>query len=427
MNRNYWRYAIFVFCLIGLSISGQWNTTSAQDDATGWTWLYNQATDELVAVYADGHTETYALNTAIEVDNIRTGPIIPLTAAEIAFSPDGRWAAYCLREDPALDNGDDPLRSFTMLVVRDIFAQQTRYAVPDQTAGCRAGQFDEANGLIYFGWYTAEEDGTYPWTLMGIDALYGDFIERLDYNWPAMGTEGGPIDAPRIPTVTQILGDTVIFELQGVADEITQVYEWNLTTDRAQRAGQWQLPGLSYLPATGERVFTNFDPSITLENGEPFNAVLLADGAAARYLYSSLDGRLIDTAFVAGGSALLILEIPAPDPSAEFYYLNVVVLGRDGTHSVVGFLSPQYWIGGTADGYVVFWATYALDEAGYHTIFQLDHVTLNQAADGAWQAEVTPLWSEEVIAPDDYPQNWEAVWVTPMAVMEDLPPFVAPE
>jgi hypothetical protein len=389
-----------------------WSVLPIQAQAGWYAFLFNGITRQLLRVDANGTQETFDLG---------LDETVFLGSRDIAFSPDGSRAAYCINRA----SGDTP-QGDTTLIVRDLAAQTNALEVPlGGSLGCRvstqgfnADATQVAVSIIrYFSGDTTMDTSGPAWRLLVVDVASGSTIAEINAQSESALAAGVLVDTALLPEVRQFADNQVIFaEVPwgvGGAPE-WRAFIWQLGDGIVQpdTTLRWGKSGLSYLASSGELAWVDNDPDLpSIDPGgpiAPFNVVKLADSAGAeQVLYHTAEWVLVDTEFINGGTQLGVLQLAAFDaenPNAQ--QSRWIALNRDGTQAELTSGTAFTQIADAPGGYALF--EFSFSEDFSQQTFRLTYVT---------PGETRALWEAQE-------PGWELAGTIGAPLAADLPAFV---
>jgi hypothetical protein len=218
-----------------------------------------------------------------------------------------------------------------------------------------------------------------------------------------------------MPDVRYFANNQVIFTnlLWGTdAPPMSPAYLWQLSDDSVQAIDRWWRSGLDSLPATGELVWAELDPSLpAAQPGGPVpqaNVVKLADKSGEeRVIYQNSDWVILGTEFIDNGRQLAIQELQASDPNQPIAQsTRWIGLDRSGTVSELATTPGFSELAAAPDGYVILWAS---DSSATPTL------TLEYRSG----RETTTLWQQQ----ESGGITWTLLWAAPTPTADGLQPF----
>lgn len=387
---------------------------SAQPRENWFLTLYNRNTGEFLQIDEGGRTLSYPLDIPGVTDLAGETDI---TAAQMAFTRDGRQAAFCYTRTTA-----DPAQSDSRLLVRDIAARGSVLSIgmnPTFRCSVSPASFNEDGSLLavskinYTLGMTPPNPARPAWQLQVMETARGGIIAVI-FQRPEVILEGSTEGI--LPIVRAFEGSTIIFNAAPYGtDSLANLpaYVWDINTNEIvpETSGRFNDVGGDLLPATGERVWFTTDSS--LPSGQPY-------GASPRYnvvryaadsrsepitIFHDPDEVIVDVAFIEDGARLGILLLGSYDESKpdETSPLRWIALDRDGGVETLGSASGHANIFALPRGYGLFTST---DPTSAQITFTL-------------AGETTRLWSSES-------SGWEVAFTPPIsAIAPTFQPFVA--
>jgi hypothetical protein len=364
--------------------------------ANGWyAFLYNGISRQIVRVDADGAQEVFSLGLA---DTVFLG------SGDLAFSPDGGRVAFCANSASAETPQGD-----TVLIVRDLPAQANVLEVPlGGNIGCRvsgAGFNADASQVAvsvvaYFPGDPAADTSGPIWRLLVVDVASGSIISEINADSAPVieaGVIGGVALLPEVRAFAnnQIIFAEVPYGIGGAPEWNAFIWQLDTGTINPDATGRWGKSGLSYLDATGELAWVDYDPNLpAVEPGGPMpasNIVKVADASGTeRVIYQTTDWVLVDTQFINGGQQLGVLLLSSFDPeNPDAQESRWIALGRDGSVTELASGAVFSQIAAAPDGYVLF-------ELNFSDDFSQQDSRLSVVANGT----VRRLWESQE-------QGWE--------------------
>lgn len=397
--------------IIGLILSATlWSVASAQG-GTWYAFLFNGVTRQLLRLDINGTQETFDLGLD---ENVFLG------SRDLAFSPDGSRAAYCVNRA----NADTP-QGDTTLIVRDLAAGSNVIEVPlGGSLGCRvsaqgfnADASQVAVSIVrYFAGDTTMDTTGPAWRLLVVDVASGNTTAELNAESESVLAAGVLAGTALLPEVREFADNRVIFaEVPwgvGGAPE-WRAFIWQLDTGTLEQdvSLRWGKSGLSILESSGELAWVDNDPDLpSIDPGgpiAPFNVVRLADSSGAeRMLYQTAEWVLVDTEFINGGTQLGILQLAAFDtenPSQQ--ESRWIALNRDGTQAELTSGTAFTQIADAPGGYALF--EFSFNEDFTEQTFRLLYAT---------PGENRALWESQE-------PGWELAGTIGTPLAADLPAF----
>jgi hypothetical protein len=373
------RKQFVIWMILGTAL---WSVLPAQAGGTWYAFLFNGITRQLVRVDVNGTQESFDLG---------LDETVFLGSRDMAFSPDGSRAAYCVNRA----SGDTP-QGDTTLVVRDLAAQADVLQVPlGGNLGCRvsaqgfnadASQVTVSIVKYFVGDTTMDTSGP-VWRLLVVDVASGSTVAELNAQSESVLAAGVLAGSALLPEVREFANNQVIFaEVPwgvGGAPEwrafIWQIDSGSLQPDTTLR---WGKSGLSTLDSTGELAWIDNDPDLpSIDPGgpiAPFNIVKLADRSGAEHLlYHTADWVLVDTEFINGGAQLGVLLLAAFDSENPGQQESRwIALNRDGTQADLTSGTAFTQIADAPGGYALFEFSFNADFT--QQTFRLSYVTAGE-------------------------------------------------
>lgn len=293
------RWLIFPL-LITVILLGRPVQLRAQDNTSAWfayfLGLDGQFKRVIVRIDEAGTITIFDLNSLDDA------------ASAHAFSPDGKFVAYCLSGD-----------AITRLVLWEIEAEREVWSLDfGPSSGCALtnDSFSATGDQIAVGLSIgAEIAGENPrWRLVVLNVADGEIVTELNNQSPVTQTTGLDVlgDIILIPEVRYFASNQVIFRLRpsGVEQGDLRAYTWALDGDTIRTVDYWGSRSIAHLPATGELVWTAYDESLPASQPDAVlgnhNVVQIADQAGTHLVYHTADHIIMDAAFVEDGNALAI-------------------------------------------------------------------------------------------------------------------------
>jgi hypothetical protein len=260
------------------------------------------------------------------------------------------------------------------------------------------------------------------WQLLVMDTSEGEIVAELNADMPVVSTIGLPMGMAIMPYVLEFVNDQITFAAVpwGIGGAFrADVYTWDMNTGSLEllpddRRGNLSL--MDALPATGETVWLDYDPTLPVIDveggGGPmglFNVVKIIDKSGQeRVIFHSPDALLGTPRFIDGGSQLSILLHRPVDPNMPFE-TTWIALDREG--NVSELLAYTEWqnddIINAPGGYALFRRD--IDAATTRSTFSLErHFSTNQ--------EPSVLWNSDE-------GGWEMIWSSPAPLGGNLIPF----
>lgn len=397
--------AISVF--VGLAVAAWlWVAPVLGQSSEDWSaYVYSQAQQMLVRVYADGTTVEYPLE---------LGSAVALQGRHMAFWADGETVAFCAVRYGATTE--------STLIVRDLATGENRaeVAFPD-ASDCRVTpqSLSEEAGLLavsLFNRFPADMtagDDLPPWQIAIVDTASGEVLHTLDSTTPLVAEAG--IDAQEA-----IIAEAQTMDAEGLTFYTLpyavgglpayDTYRWGFEAGTLMADAEQAIYDVDFLPGTDERVYATQDETrpFAIPNGPvPANNVVMVEaGDGAAYpIYHIPNWVIIDVAFIENGQRLAISLIPSadePQPSAFAVAVRVVTLDRAGRTAELVSTDGNLTIAGAPSGAVVLMGS--SDPMGETRLM------LNTAG------QMRPLWQ----ASGD---PWELAWAAPTVTPSELPPF----
>ena len=381
--------------VIGLILSAAlWGVASAQG-GTWYAFLFNGVTRQLLRVDMNGTQETFDLG---------LDETVFLGSRDIAFSPDGSRAAYCVNRASA-----DTPQGDTTLVVRDLVTVANVIEVPlGGNLGCRVSaqgfNADASQVTVsvvkYFAGDTAMDTTGPAWRLLVVDVASGSTVAELNAQSESVLGAGVLAGSALLPEVREFSSNRVIFAevpwgVGGAPEWRTFIWQADSGTLEQDISLRWGKSGLSYLETTGELAWVDNDPDLpSIDPGgpiAPFNVVKLADSSGAeRVLYQTAEWVLVDTEFINGGAQLGVLQLAAFDaenPSQQ--ESRWIALNRDGTKADLTSGTAFTQLADAPGGYALFEFSFNADFT--QQTFRLTYITpgenrvLWESQDPGWE------------------------------------------
>lgn len=402
------RRQVAILLILGAAL---WGIFPAQAGSTWYAFLFNGVTRQLLRVDANGTQETFDLG---------LDETVFMGSRDIAFSPDGSGAAYCVNRA----SGDTP-QGDTTLVVRDLAAQANVLEVPlGGNLGCRVSaqgfNADASQVTVsmvkYFAGDTTMDTSGPAWRLLVVDVASGSTVAELNAESESVMAAGVMSGTALLPEVRHFADNQVIFAevpwgVGGAPEWRAFIWQTDSGTLEQDTSLRWGKSGLSYLDTTGELAWVDNDPDFpSIDPGgpiAPFNIVKLADsGGTEHVLYHTPEWVLVDTEFINGGAqlgALLLAAFDAENPSQQ--ESRWIALNRDGTQTDLTSGTAFTQIADAPGGYALFEFSFSADFT--QQTFRLSTVT---------SGESRMLWESQ-------DPGWELAGTIGAPQSADLPAF----
>ncbi|MCL4256719.1 MAG: hypothetical protein KJ043_23375, partial [Anaerolineae bacterium] len=212
-------------------------------------------------------------------------------------------------------------------------------------------------------------------------------------------------------------GATLVFNLYPYGADggfEAEAYIWQMAINTITQASNWGQPIMDVLPASGDRVYLDVDPSLP-SGDEPvgdiphFNAVRIVDESSLtpRTIYHRPEGAFFDVTFVNEGQQIAVkfisdqIDVPPHwiliDRTGETTDINKGYSDSDIQNAPGGYVN--FWVGLVVGTPTMIW--------DFHVVYTTD------------EGSVT-LWDSE---PSENSINWELAWVQPVIGIPDLTYF----
>ncbi len=237
-------------------------TTKAAPPASKWeAWLYDSSTGTITRVNSQG----------TPLGN-QTLPALGQYAYsdDIAFSHDGRYAAYTLTDSNTPTN--------QQLMIYDTNAQQpiVTYPIPSTTpqdvvmtsldigsAGSKH-MYNPADTQFAFGYQV-----TSTWEILIFDLAGGSVINRLPHTHPAFSggaKQAGSLPIPRYYDGAQLYFTYIPTQTGGLP--INPAYLWTLSSNTVQDSGIYATMSADTFGPAGEVISTRYNQNLPNNNGQ---------------------------------------------------------------------------------------------------------------------------------------------------------------
>lgn len=346
LRRLLWKQhlvGILIAVMVVISTQGLIGRTEARQDDAGWSfYLFNDLTNELIRVEADGTQTTFDLGLG---DLQNPDENTSYLASTIAFSADGQQAAYCISQISL--EGLAP----TFFVVRDIETETDIINIELGTPlGCHltSRAFGTEDSQVAMGVVTSfpdnpEADPDVPsWYLRIYDIESGDISYEMTANMSPF-SEASSEFAALMPDVRYFDGTQLIFAQvpwgTGGAPEYN-AFNWQYVDGEVAAIDLYGKSSIDTLG--GYLIYVDNDPN--LPSGIPsgpignFNVLMQADKSGEiRMIYHSPEWIIASARFINNGQqiAMRLLE----STPTEIASTRWIALNRDG--SMVD-LQPEY-------------------------------------------------------------------------------------
>jgi hypothetical protein len=265
---------------------------------------------------------------------------------------------------------------------------------------CRLGGFSrEDNGLLAISLLNG--NSLVQWQLLLVDPASGETVYELNSKSPLLDTIEMLEYEMQMPAVRRVADGQVEFVMcpMGVMDAPCYgSFAWDYTADTLGTAEPMQNILATTDPdrPSAELIPGGYSPSANVVTS-------IDESGASQEIYHSPDAFVIDLEWINGGQEMAIALLTYPN-------YQWITLDRSGTVTELIPPTPDLVsVIGTADGYAL-WGS-VLQEDG-SMLYTLDYVV-----DG----DSSTLWSGSVTT--NGPVGIDIVWVTPVTVPDDLPPF----
>ncbi|GIK64711.1 MAG: hypothetical protein BroJett018_25050 [Chloroflexota bacterium] len=392
--------------------------SARQSDTTPLAYVYNAQADELIAIYADEVGQTYHLGIA---DLFAEGASYSIGANDLAFDETGSRVAFCAVDYTRNIEAVYPAR----LIVRDLPSATNILDLDLGTVtACRVPKksFNAVSNTVFVSLTIApygDPVGIPPtWRLIRVDVAGGTIVNEVNTSTPELVSS----DFADVPTAADIQymeasGATIVFSPYpygaGGGFE-AEAYIWQIAINVITQASDWGQPIMDVLPASGERVYLDVDPSlpggdVPVGDIPHFNAVRIVDETSVtpRTIYHRPEGAFFDVTFVNEGQQIAAQFIP-DDPAANILWL---IVDRDGQVTEINADHIFSDIQNAPGGYVNFWIDQEPSGDTVGTSFYLGYTS---------EAQSATMWNAD--SPDSS-AYWELAWVQPVIGILDLTPF----
>ncbi len=375
---------------------------------SGWSlYLFDSVSQQVLRVYLDGTQQAYDLG-------IPAGNYIGQRSLD--FASDGNRVAYCVPVN-------EPNGAHSYLYLKDITATDALTIDLGMGDGCWVTYSDDdaqvAVGVVhYYPGMEGVDTSVPPWELLVFDAATGARLHEMNAEQAAPA--GFPAE-PRayMPDVRYFANNQVIFAprmwgTEGFPSE--PAFFWHLDSDTVEPVDRWWQWGLDALPATGELVWLELDPSLpAADPGGPVpqaNSVRLANqNGEERLIYANPDWVLTATRFIDNGRGLAIGELEAFDPVNDNMGRQQTrwrALDRSGGVTELASSIGYSEIAPAPDGYVLLSAS----DTSATPLLTLEYHS---------GRETTTLWQQQETAGI----TWQLLWSAPTPTADGLQPFPA--
>lgn len=409
---------ILLFIIVIFVALPAFPAAARQSATTPLAFVYNAQADELVAIYADEVGQTYHLGIA---DLFAEGASYSIGANDLAFDETGSRVAFCAVDYTRNVEAVYPAR----LIVRDL-ASATNIVELDlgDVTACHVPKksFNAVSNTVFASLTIApygDPVGIPPtWRLIRVDVAAGTIVNEVNNTTPELVSS----DFADVPTAAdiqylEVSGATLVFNLYpygaGGGFE-AEAYIWQIAINTITQTSNWGQPVMDVLPASGERVYLDVDPSlpggdVPVGDIPHFNAVRIIDQTSVtpRTIYHRPEGAFFDVTFINEGQQIAVkyisdqIDVPPHwiliDRTGETTDINRGYSDSDIRNAPGGYVN--FWVGEVVSAPTMLW--------DFHLVYTTD------------EGSVT-LWDSE---PSENSINWELAWVQPVIGLPDLTYF----